>query len=304
MKILNVEKFISEEEILFSDLFYEHTNTVDFEVDVDVVENVESENIFILSRNVERSVDEYEKILNLIKKPQAELNILKINDDILESSFKHLVFTKRGYISVDNLKNDDEIYYINSFISKWINQQQDDYIDIVDLEVRNNNNYYVNNILSHNSEPGGKAAPFHATIRVRLAKVADIKNDDKETIGITVKATTKKNKIAPYNRSCEFNIYFNKGIDDVESWRDNLVNKKVISRPTTQKYSIEVDGKEYEFKKDDWSKILVENNLYDKVKDMVVKANTIDYDSFVPSYDELSNSAKILAEEEVESIED
>lgn len=154
--------------------------------------------------------------------------------------------------------------------------------------------------------PGGKAVPFHATIHVRLAKVGDVKNDNKETIGVTVKATTKKNKIAPYNRTCEFNIYFNKGIDDVESWRDNLVDKKIIKRPTSQKYVLIIDEKEYEFKKADWYNVVLENNLYDKIKEMVVKANTIDYESFIPSFDDLVNSAKNLAEidEENEASED
>lgn len=154
------------------------------------------------------------------------------------------------------------------------------------------------------TEPGGKAPPFHATVRIRLAKVGDIKNDNKETIGVTIKATTKKNKIAPYNRSCEFDIYFNKGIDDVGSWLDNLVNKKIISRPTNQKYRLELEGRDaIEFKKSEWNKVLVDNNIYDDVKQLVVKANTIDYNSFIPSYDDLLNSAKTIAEnDEDESI--
>jgi len=154
------------------------------------------------------------------------------------------------------------------------------------------------------SEPGGKAVPFHATIRIRLAKIADIKNDAGDVIGVTVKATTKKNKIAPYNRTCEFNIYFNKGIDDVESWLDNLESRKIVTKPTKQKYSIEIDGKTYEFKKSAWYKTLIDNNLYDKIKDMVVKANTIDYESLIPSFDDMVNSAKESVDEDTGEIED
>ena len=42
--------------------------------------------------------------------------------------------------------------------------------------------------------PGGKAIPFHASVRIKLGAGQQIKNKDKEVIGINVSAKTIKNK--------------------------------------------------------------------------------------------------------------
>ena len=153
--------------------------------------------------------------------------------------------------------------------------------------------------------PGGKAIPFHASIRLRLEKIENIKaGSDKNdpTIGIIVKVTTRKNKVAPFNRTCLLNIYFNQGINDEESWLDDLVDKKIIEKPTKQKYSFKMpDRKPFEFKKSEWFKILKEDAVYDYVKKQVIQANVIDYSSFAPSYDEIVSQNEVEAAENAET---
>lgn len=70
--------------------------------------------------------------------------------------------------------------------------------------------------------PGGKAIPFHSSVRIKLGAGQPITNKDKEVIGINVSAKTIKNKVAPPFRTVNFEIHFGKGIKEHEQIFDLL----------------------------------------------------------------------------------
>jgi len=79
---------------------------------------------------------------------------------------------------------------------------------------------------------GGKALPFYASTRVYLQNAGKVLNKHKRAVGVDIKFTVEKNKIAAPYREGMFRILFDYGIDDIAGnllWlKDNPVeNGKV-----------------------------------------------------------------------------
>jgi len=69
--------------------------------------------------------------------------------------------------------------------------------------------------------PGGKGIPFHASVRLRLSSIGAIKSKVEghdQIVGSRVKAKLVKNRVGPPLRECEYEVYFDSGIDDFSSW--------------------------------------------------------------------------------------
>ena len=105
-----------------------------------------------------------------------------------------------------------------------------------------------------NVTPGGKAIPFHASVRIRLSSGTQIKDKQGNVIGIHVIVTIKKNKVAPPFRKFEMDIHFGKGIIESDALFDEcrkycarneagvLIDNPIANATEHKKQACKVEG--------------------------------------------------------------
>lgn len=77
--------------------------------------------------------------------------------------------------------------------------------------------------------PGGRALKFYSSVRIDLRRTASLKRGD-EVVGIHVRASVVKNKVAPPFRKAEFDILYEEGISRISTVIDMADKVGVISR--------------------------------------------------------------------------
>lgn len=127
---------------------------------------------------------------------------------------------------------------------------------------------------------GGKAIAFHASTRIRLTQVSklDVKMPDGEKVyvGVKVKANVVKNRLGPPYRTAEFDIYFNRGIDDYNSWLDVMKSNKMVKQAGAwYSYVDESTGEEIKFQSKEFTAFLDadaerKEKIYQKICDALI----------------------------------
>ena len=115
--------------------------------------------------------------------------------------------------------------------------------------------------------PGGKAIPFHASVRISLGSGNPVKDKAGNVIGIHTTVTIKKNKVAAPFRKCEFDIIFGKGIVEDEYLFDEVrshckENKGVIRDNLKINISGEGAWKELVVNDEKTGEVIVEKKFY------------------------------------------
>lgn len=80
---------------------------------------------------------------------------------------------------------------------------------------------------------GGKALPFHASVRLRLKSVGQIKakvNGKDQVVGIKTRCLVVKNRMGPPQRSVDYDIYFDSGIDNYGGWLTVMKDFKLVTQ--------------------------------------------------------------------------
>lgn len=122
---------------------------------------------------------------------------------------------------------------------------------------------------------GGKAVAFHSSVRIRFSVAGQIKNKDGVVVGLKIDAKVVKNRFGPPLRSVKFDVYFDRGIDDVASWLDYLKKADIIDGTNGRFTYVDGNGEEHKFMTGNWKQFCEDNptvfeELYTKLANSMV----------------------------------
>jgi len=122
---------------------------------------------------------------------------------------------------------------------------------------------------------GGKALPFHASTRIRLKNLGQIKDTKKNTIGMKCRAQIVKNRLGPPLRHADYSMYFDRGIDNYGGWLTVMKEHKLVKVGGAWYTLVDQNGDEHKFLSKDWEDLITSNEelrqyVYELICDKVI----------------------------------
>ena len=128
---------------------------------------------------------------------------------------------------------------------------------------------------------GGKAIPFHSSVRLRLKSVGQIKvkkDGVDQTVGIKTRCQVIKNRMGPPLKTIDYDIYFESGIDNFGGWLNVMKQFKLVSTAGAWYTYTKADGKEVKFlSKDFQGKLEADPELKDEIYNAICDAYILTY---------------------------
>jgi|TARA_R100000008_G_scaffold11636_1_gene5878 recombination protein RecA len=145
---------------------------------------------------------------------------------------------------------------------------------------------------------GGKALPFHASTRVRLKNMGQIKDSKKKNIlGMKCRAQIIKNRLGPPLRHADYDMYFDSGIDNYGGWLNVMKEHKLVKSGGSW-YTLEYRKKEYKFQSKDF-KELMENNdgLRNHLYKQICEKCILEYQKGKVGIDDIEYTGEVIGDE-------
>ena len=128
---------------------------------------------------------------------------------------------------------------------------------------------------------GGKAIPFHSSVRLRLKSVGQIKvkkDGVDQTVGIKTRCQVIKNRMGPPLKTIDYDIYFESGIDNFGGWLNVMKQHKLVSIAGAWYTYTKADGTEVKFlSKDFQGKLEADPELKDEIYKGICDAYILTY---------------------------
>jgi recombination protein RecA len=126
---------------------------------------------------------------------------------------------------------------------------------------------------------GGKALAFHASVRLRLKSMGQLKVGDR-IVGIKVRAQVIKNRLGPPLRHADFSIFFDRGIDNFGSWLSVMKDNKLVKQGGAWYEYIDTDtGEVMKFQSKDFPQLLINEDLKDQIYRKICEVCILQYKS-------------------------
>ena len=138
---------------------------------------------------------------------------------------------------------------------------------------------------------GGKALAFHASVRLRLKGTGQIKmkvGGNDKIVGMKVRCQVVKNRMGPPLRSTDFEIYFDRGIDNYGSWLKVMKEEKIVKQAGAWYTYVDTEtGEELKFQSKDFIELMetreeIREQIYKKICEEQIlqyKSDTLDIDN-------------------------
>ena len=128
---------------------------------------------------------------------------------------------------------------------------------------------------------GGKAIPFHSSVRLRLKSVGQIKvkkDGVDQTVGIKTRCQVIKNRMGPPLKTIDYDIYFESGIDNFGGWLNVMKQHKLVSTAGAWYTYTKADGTDVKFlSKDFQGKLEADPELKDEIYKGICDAYILTY---------------------------
>jgi recombination protein RecA len=141
---------------------------------------------------------------------------------------------------------------------------------------------------------GGKAIAFHASVRLRLKSMGTIKAKDgsgnERIVGIKVRCQVVKNRMGPPLRSADFDIFFDRGIDNYGAWLGMMKENAIVKQSGAWYEYIDIEsGEVIKFQAKDFPTTLdsnpgVREQIYKRICEATIlryKKDSLDTDNLV-----------------------
>ena len=131
-----------------------------------------------------------------------------------------------------------------------------------------------------------KALAFHSSVRLRLKNMGQIKakiNGQERIIGMKVRCQVIKNRMGPPLRSADFDIFFDRGIDNYGSWLGALKDNNLVKQSGAWYTYVDTStGEELKFQSKDFIELLeTRDDLREQIYSDICTACVLSYKSGV-----------------------
>ena len=124
---------------------------------------------------------------------------------------------------------------------------------------------------------GGKALAFHASVRLRLKNMGQLKAGDR-IVGIKVRCQVIKNRMGPPLRHADFDIFFDRGIDNYGGWISVMKDATLVKQGGAWYTYTDIEtGEEIKFQAKDFVSILQDEDLKDQIYRRICEATILQY---------------------------
>lgn len=247
--------------------------------------------IYSCPDSVEDIFEMVEKIIEIVRNSEKERQLTIVIDSIAGVPTKKELegnFDKQGY-------NTDKALIIGQAMRKITNLIARKRILLV---ITNQVRERINALPFQDPfiVPAGKAIPFHASVRIRLQVTGTIKVDS-QVVGVKCLAKIIKNRLAPSNRTVEYEVYYDSGIDNSKSWLAFLKKINFVKSAGAYYKIPNENGEEIQFRSSDWNAMLKNDSFRNFIYGIMA-------DAFIMKYKNATNAAIISENVDVETKEE